>query len=163
MRMRARTNVAALAVGLAMLLFGAAAGWAFQVDQPLDDPALEARALHLHQQLRCLVCQGQAISDSNAELARDLRQIVRERIAAGETDAQVKQYLVARYGDFVLLNPPVKASTYVLWFGPALILLLGAAGVFFLLRRSRGRAVAAAPLSADERRRVEALLDDDDS
>ena len=95
--------------------------WAFGADDALDDPALEARALKIHDELRCPVCQGQAISDSNAELARDLRLIVRERIAAGDSDEAVFDYLSDRYGDFILLRPRVKPANYVLWFGPVLI------------------------------------------
>lgn len=91
----------------------------------LSDPALEARARSLQKELRCLVCQGESLDESNAELARDLRRIIRERIAAGESDQAVKDFLVARYGDFVLMRPPVKSGTYFLWFGPVLLLLVG--------------------------------------
>ena len=103
-------------------------------DEQLRDPALEARAAKLSRELRCVVCQNQTIDDSDAPLARDLRIILRERLAAGDTDAEAKAYLVARYGDFVLLNPPMKASTIALWFGPLAALALGGAGVFFYLR-----------------------------
>ena len=136
---------------------------AFTPDEPLADPALEARAQALHDELRCMVCQGQSIGDSDAALARDMRAIVRERIAAGESDADVRGFLTDRYGDYVLLDPPVKPETYVLWFGPAAVFVVGAAIAFTLLRRARASArdAGAAPLSGEERRRLDALLDDD--
>jgi cytochrome c-type biogenesis protein CcmH len=127
--------------------------------EQLADPALEARARVLSKELRCLVCQNESIDDSNADLARDLRRIVRERLVAGDGDGAVKQYLVARYGDFVLLEPPVKLKTYALWFGPAAVLALGALGVLVFFRRRRALPAAPPPLSADEQRRVAALLE----
>ena len=138
-------------------------GSAFTPDEPLADPALEARARALHEELRCMVCQGQSIGDSDAALARDMRAIVRERIAAGESDDAVRGFLTDRYGDYVLLDPPVKPETYALWFGPAAVFVAGAAIAFALLRRSRAsaRGAEATPLSAEERRRLDALLDDD--
>jgi cytochrome c-type biogenesis protein CcmH len=127
----------------------------------LADPALEARARDISKGLRCLVCQNQSIDDSNADLARDLRVLVRERLTAGETDDQVVAFVTARYGDYVLLEPPFKPATYVLWLGPAAILLAGGGAVaMFLRRRRRGAAREAPPLSDDERRRIERLLDD---
>jgi cytochrome c-type biogenesis protein CcmH len=127
----------------------------------LADPALEARARALSQELRCLVCQNQSIDDSNADLAHDLRVLVRERLTAGDSDAQVLAYLTSRYGDYVLLRPPVEPATYLLWFGPPALLLLG--GIVILIgwrRRAASSAVAAAPLSADEQRRLADLLDE---
>ena len=158
---------ASLALGLALW---ASAPLAFSPDEPLADAVLEARARALHEELRCMVCQGQAISDSDAELARDMRAVVRQRIADGETDEQVLDYLAGRYGDYILLDPPVKPATYALWFGPAGAFLLGAGLIFFaVMRRSRraragagGEVEGAAPLSAEERRRLEALLSDGD-
>jgi len=137
--------------------------WAFGADDALDDPALEARALKIHDELRCPVCQGQAISDSNAELARDLRLIVRERIAAGDSDEAVFDYLSDRYGDFILLRPRVKPANYVLWFGPVLIFAAGAGGlwVFVRRRRRRGADSTPAPLSEAERQELESLSRDD--
>src|SRR5689334_25446908 len=94
--------------------------------EKLADPAREARAVALQKELRCLVCQGQSLDESNAPLAADLRRLIRSHIAAGETDAEVKRYLVARYGDFILMRPPLEGDTLVLWLGPVVILLMGA-------------------------------------
>ena len=146
------------------LTLAAAGAVAFSPDEPLADAALEARARALHGELRCLVCQGQSIANSNAGLAQDMRAIVRERLVAGESDEQVRGFLVDRYGDFVLLDPPVKPETYALWFGPAAVFVAGAGLVYALLRRARAGASGARPeqpLSAEERRRLDALLDDD--
>src|SRR5918994_5117565 len=106
-------------------------------DEILQDPALEQRARDLSKQLRCLVCQNQSIDDSDADLARDLRRIVREQLVAGRSDAEIIDYLTARYGDFVLLKPPVKPATWGLWFGPALVLVGAGAGIVLYLRRRR--------------------------
>ena len=133
---------------------------AVTADTPLAEPRLEARAITLHKVLRCLVCQNQSIHDSNAALARDLRRIVRERIAAGASDEAVIEFVVARYGDWVLLRPPFKAKTLVLWLGPAVILVLAAAGVLAYFRHRRTAPAAAAPLTDEERRRLDALLDE---
>jgi len=145
------------------LMLSAGPSVAFSPDQSLDDPELEARARALHAELRCMVCQGQSISDSDASLARDMRAIVRERIAAGASDDEVRGFLTDRYGDYVLLDPPVKPETYALWFGPAAVFVAGAGIAYALLRRARAvaREAGAAPLSAEERRRLDALLDDD--
>ena len=139
---------------------------AFSPDEPLEDPALEERAQELNEALRCLVCQGQSIADSNAELARDLRVLVRERLAAGDSNDEVTSYLTDRYGDFILMSPPVKSATYALWFGPAAALVIGGGAVFYLFRRARARGGPSAsgtpvPLSEDEQRQLDALLDDD--
>ena len=127
-------------------------------DEMLDDPALEARAREISRDLRCLVCQNQSIDDSNASLARDLRLLVRERLKAGDGDAEVVDYIVRRYGDYVLLKPPFKASTYVLWLGPAAILLAAGAGIAVHLRARRRTAPGDAPLDEEERRRLDRLL-----
>lgn len=138
------------------------ASFAVGVDRDaLDDLALEARAHEVMKSLRCLVCQNQSIEESNADLAKDLRRIVRQRIAAGDSDDEARAYLVARYGDWVLLKPPFKLSTYVLWFGPLLLLVLGAKGVVGFFRR-RTREIEPEPLSAAERERLAALLEGDD-
>jgi cytochrome c-type biogenesis protein CcmH len=128
-------------------------------DEILADPVLEQRARDLSKQLRCLVCQNQSIDDSDADLARDLRRIVREQLVAGRTDEEIIDFLTARYGDFVLLKPPVEPATWGLWFGPALVLLIGAVGIAVYVRRRSAPPEASTPqLSADERRRLEALL-----
>ena len=154
-----RARLALLAFAAA--LFIGAAALAFQVDEPLPDPAQEARARELAKVLRCLVCQNQSIAESNAPLARDLRQIVRERIAAGESDDQVVDFLVIRYGDWVLLEPPLRMTTILLWIGPFAALALAAGGVYLALGRRRGRVAAeAAGLSDAEAARLAELLDD---
>jgi cytochrome c-type biogenesis protein CcmH len=145
-----------LALVLAFLLAGGAAR-AVEPNEMLKDPALEARARSISQEIRCLVCQNQSIDDSNADLARDLRVIVRERLKAGDSDPQVRDYLVARYGDFVLLDPPFKTKTLVLWAGPGLLLLLGAGVIAFAARRRRIAAVVPPPLSDHERQRLAEL------
>ena len=130
-------------------------------DERLADPALEARARALSQELRCMVCQNQSIDDSNADLAHDLRVLVRERLSAGDSDAQVLAYLTSRYGDYVLLKPPIKPTTWLLWFGPPLLLLAGGAAMLLAWRRRRSDAPAgSAPLSADEQARLARLLDE---
>ena len=123
------------------------------------DPVKAARAVKLAEKLRCLVCQNQTIADSNAELANDLRGQIREQIAAGKSDDEILDYMVARYGDFVLYQPPLKMTTVLLWGGPALLVLLGATILFRNLRRARP---AEAPLSDEERERARRLLDGDD-
>ena len=152
-------------LGALWLALTAGAAGAFSLDTPLADPALEARARALHAALRYPVCQGQSIAGSDAGLARDLRAIVRERLAAGATDGEVRAFLVERYGDYVLLEPPVKPATWALWFGPAAVFVAGT-GLAWLLLRRRARAGGpgaeeATPLSAEERRRLAALLDDE--
>jgi cytochrome c-type biogenesis protein CcmH len=152
------------AVAAALILSLAAPAFAVQPDEVLKDPAMEARAREISKELRCLVCQNQSIDDSNAPLARDLRVLVRERLVAGDDDSGVLGYITARYGDYVLLRPPFKASTYVLWIGPVVVLLLGALGAALFLR-GRNRAVTAgdteAPLTPEERRRLDKLLRED--
>jgi cytochrome c-type biogenesis protein CcmH len=143
-------------IALAMLLAADLAS-AVEPGEMLKDPALEARARAISKEIRCLVCQNQSIDDSSADLAHDLRLIVRERLTAGDSDRQVMDYLVARYGDFVLLDPPVKMKTIFLWGGPPLVLLLGIAIMVGAARRRR--AVVAAPLSEEERQRLARLLD----
>ena len=138
---------------------------AVQPDEILDDPVLEERARVLSKDIRCLVCQNESIDSSNAELAKDLRVLVRERLVAGDSDQQVLDYLVDRYGDFVLLRPPFKPQTYLLWFGPAAILLLGGLAVaayFRQRRREAGAGPAPTPgLSDEEQKRLSDLLKDE--
>lgn len=145
----------ALFVLLAVLPARAAIG----PDEILSDKAMEARAREITKQLRCLVCQNQSIDDSNAPLARDLRLLVRERLKAGDSDAATLAYVVARYGDFVLLRPPVKATTWLLWFGPLALLLGGALFLWTRVRRKHAAPAAPAPLSEDERKKLAAIME----
>ena len=145
----------ALLLSLWLLLPLAVCG---QTAQPMpQDPLTNKRAVQLAEELRCLVCQNQTIADSNAELAVDLRSQIREQIAQGKSDRQIMDYMVERYGDFVLYRPPLKATTLFLWFGPPLLLLLG---LVFLLRYLKGRRqrVEKVPLSDSERREAGSLL-----
>ena len=144
---------AMFAVALALC---ASAAQGFENDTPLADPALEARAVALARELRCLVCQNQSIAESDAPLARDLRALVRKRVADGDSDAEVEAFVVARYGDFVLLRPPFKPRTWALWLGPPLILL--AAALALARMRMRRRASPPPPLNAAERDRLAALV-----
>lgn len=148
----------ALATLLLALALAAAAG-AVEPQEQLADPALEARARTISQELRCPVCQNESIDDSNADLARDLRRIVRERLTAGDTDDQVVGFITARYGDYVLLRPPLRAGTLALWFGP--VALLVAAIIAMTLRRRRRAKAEPAPLSSEEDRRLARLLDEE--
>ena len=122
------------------------------------DRVQQKRAVELSENLRCLVCQNQTIADSNAELAQDLRRQVREQIAQGRTDSEIVAFMVQRYGDFVLYNPPLKATTLLLWFGPGVLLL---AGIVALIRNVRARRRGAEPrgLTQEEQRRATELLD----
>ena len=148
---------------LALPCFAALPGHAAtNPDEILQDPALEQRARGLSKQLRCLVCQNQSIDDSDADLARDLRRIVREQLVAGKSDAEIISYVTARYGDFVLLKPPVEPATWGLWFGPALVLVIAAAGLVVYVRARAGRPDHRPPdLNPEERRRLDALLRED--
>jgi len=147
----------------AMVLAWATLGSALAVtpDEMLKDPALEARARALSTGLRCMVCQNQSIDDSDADLAHDIRVLLRERITAGDSDAAVVNFLVARYGDFILLKPPVNAKTILLWAIPFATLALGGVAIFFASRRRRATAAAPVPLSEEEQQRLERLLAED--
>ena len=150
-----RRFLAALAV---LSLLAATARAAVDPAEMLADPALEARAREIGKELRCLVCQNQSIDDSDADLARDLRRVVRERLAAGDSDEAVLRWIVDRYGAFVLLRPPVEPATWLLWFGPPA--LLATAGLGIVLLRRRTPAASAPPeLDPAERARLEHLLD----
>jgi cytochrome c-type biogenesis protein CcmH len=138
------------------LAFAALPALAVQPDEMLADPALEARARALSAQLRCMVCQNESIDDSDAPLAKDLRVLVRDRLKAGDTDEAVKTFLVSRYGDFILLKPPLEWRTVVLWSAPFVLLVLG--GGCIILSSRRRRMAAPADLSADEQARVEEIL-----
>lgn len=118
-----------------LLLFFATSSYAVEPDEILSDPVLEARARDISSNLRCVVCQNEAIDTSNSGVARDLRLLVRERLVAGDTDDQVYDYVVARYGDFVLFRPPWKPSTYALWLSPIFAALIGVLAVFGIFRR----------------------------
>jgi cytochrome c-type biogenesis protein CcmH len=131
---------------------------AVEPGEQLKNPALEARARHVSSGLRCLVCQNETIDESNASLAHDIRIFLRERLTAGDTDEQAVKAIVDRYGEFVLLEPPVKPATYVLWFGPLAILLGGLLGGLVWLRRRSDMTEATTPLTADERRRLDTIL-----
>ena len=128
-------------------------------DEMLKDPALEARARSLSQELRCMVCQNQSIDDSEAPLAHDLRVLVRDRLKAGDSDSQVLDYLVARYGEFVLLKPRFEMRTLLLWGLPPLALVAGAIGLMAALRRRRLDTAQPTPLSAAEQRRLATLVE----
>ena len=134
---------------------------AVQPGEILADPKMEARARDISAELRCLVCQNQSIDDSDAALARDLRMLVRERLKAGDSDTQVRDYLVARYGDFILLKPPFKMETLLLWLTPFAVLLAGAGALLAFTRRRPVEAATAQSLSEAEKNRLQALLSRD--
>jgi len=151
--------------GLAMVL-GSPAAYAVQPDEIMSNPMQETRARDLSRELRCMVCQNQSIDDSEAPLARDLRLLVRERIAAGDSDAQVIDFLVARYGEFVLLKPRFERHTLLLWLVPPLVLIGGGLALWtHSRRRSQAAATEAATgaLTGDEQARLAALMSDDAS
>jgi cytochrome c-type biogenesis protein CcmH len=131
---------------------------AVQPDEIMADPAKEARARELSRELRCMVCQNQSIDDSEAPLARDLRLLVRERIASGDSDAQVIEFLVARYGEFVLLKPRLERQTLLLWAVPPLVLVVGGLALWIEARRRRTQAGAQPPLTPEEKARLARLL-----
>ena len=145
-----------------VLLLGALPARAVEPSERLADPGLEARARTISGELRCLVCQNESIDESDADLAHDIRMLVRERLSAGDTDAQTIQAVVNRYGAFVLLKPPVEPATYVLWYGPPVLVVLGLIGTAFWLRRRQAAPAEVAPLSAEESRRLAGLLRDNE-
>lgn len=130
---------------------------ALDPQERLSDPALEARAKEIGQGLRCLVCQNESIEDSNADLARDLRRIVRERVMAGDSDNTIFDYVVSRYGEFVLLTPPLRTGTLALWFGPSILLV----GAFAWLMLRRGTQLSPQPLSEEESDTLNQLLENE--
>jgi cytochrome c-type biogenesis protein CcmH len=142
---------------LLLLLSMTASVAAGQARPMAEDPVLEERVMNLSRELRCLVCQNETLADSRADLAVDLRNEIREQMKAGKTDQEIIAFLTARYGDFVLYRPPVKAATYLLWFGP-FVLLLGGLLILFRYVRQRRQLITEEPLSADQRRDAEALL-----
>jgi cytochrome c-type biogenesis protein CcmH len=143
---------------LALALLFSASAFAVQPNEVLKDPALEKRAREISAGLRCLVCQNQSIDDSDAQLAKDLRLLVRERLVAGDTDGEVESFLVQRYGEFVLLKPTFGAHTLLLWLTPALVLVLGGIGAYAAVRR---RPQPAAALNEEEQKALESLLERD--
>ena len=159
--MRPVRKLIAISFVLLMTAFAAPSARAVQPDEIMSDPAKEVRARDLSRELRCMVCQNQSIDDSDAPLARDLRLLVRERIAAGDSDTQVIDFLVARYGEFVLLKPRLKPQTLLLWLLPPLALVGGGFALWIHSRR-RSRSVASDPallkLTADEEARLERLI-----
>lgn len=142
-------------LALAMLLLLSVPALAVRPDEMLADPGLEARARTISEGLRCLVCQNQSIDDSDADLAHDLRVLVRERLTAGDTDDQVRAYLVARYGEYVLLNPVIAPHTLLLWVAAPVVLVIGGIVVFIGSRRKRVAGQAA--LTEDEAKAIEEL------
>jgi cytochrome c-type biogenesis protein CcmH len=155
-----RQRVGSLGAGIALLAVLAGPAHAVQPDEVMKDPALETRARALSGELRCLVCQNESIDDSEAPLARDIRILIRERIGKGESNDSVRAYLVSRYGDFVLLKPPFKPETLLLWLSPVLTLGLGVAAALYARRRAPN---ATPRLSEDEEARLAALTNGDAS
>ncbi len=157
-----RPSIRVMLVCLVLAVAPTQAAWAVTPDEMLTDPALEARARDVSQLLRCVVCQNQSIDDSSAPLAKDLRILVRERLTAGDSNAKAIDFIVARYGNFVLLKPPMQLNTVLLWFGPALLLALAAFGLVRTLRGQSAPAAtdAAAPLTKDDEARLAKLLAD---
>ena len=154
--MTARVSLASLVLLLGRLFAGSA--FAVKPDEVLSDPALEARARTLSEGLRCMVCQNQSIDESDADLARDLRILVRQRLVAGDTDQQVMDYVVSRYGEFVLLKPRFSLSNALLWGTPVLLLLAG--GIFIVLTARSRRSTATKALTAEEQAALDKMLRD---
>ena len=148
------------AIALVLAIIASSSSLAVQPEEMLKDPKLEARARELSRELRCMVCQNQSIDESEAPLARDLRLLVRERLSKGDTDQQVLDFLVARYGEFVLLKPPLESKSIILWALPPVALLAGAISLFFAVRRRRTVQLEPATLSIEERRRLSTLVDE---
>ena len=144
-------------LAIIFLFFASLPAYAVNPDEVLADPALEARARALSAELRCMVCQNQSIDDSNADLAKDLRLLVRERLKDGDTDEQVLDYLVSRYGEFVLLKPRLSEHTLLLWGMPVFLVLVGGAILLFQMRK-RPQSSSVAVLSDDEQRKLDAIL-----
>ena len=156
-------SVIVICLLLAGLLFQSTAALAVRPDEVLDDPGLEARARAISAELRCMVCQNQSIDDSDADLARDLRILVRDRLKAGDSDRQVMDYVVSRYGEFVLLRPSFSARNFLLWAMPVIVLVIGGAGFFAYVRRGAKTVPAtSAQLSADEQERLAKILNEGD-
>lgn len=153
-------QVSALFVVLLLVLGSVPSLQAVEPDEVLSNPKLEERARLLSKEFRCLVCQNQSIDDSDASLAKDLRVLIRDRLSKGDSDQQVIDFVVGRYGEFVLLKPAFKPHTYILWFGPFLILIAGIFGVVLLIKRQKSaqKAPATKPLSASEKAKLKKIL-----
>lgn len=149
-----------MAAGLALAATLAASTFAVEPEERLDDPALEARARAISQELRCVVCEGEMIDNSNADIARDLRLLVRERLVAGDSDEEVKDYIAERYGEYVLMRPRFNKRNLALWAGPFALLLIGGGLAIFFVRRQRDEAAAASePLTAEEQAELARVLE----
>lgn len=157
--MSSRKRLSLILLALATLAASfAGTAWAIRPDEVLANPRQEQRARAIGRELRCLVCQNESIDDSDADLAHDLRVLVRQRLVAGDSDDQVKNYIVARYGNYVLLKPPFLAETYLLWLGPALLLMAAAGAAVFFYRHGATQHNSPS-LSPEEQRRIAALID----
>lgn len=156
-----RRLLTALLVCLGLVLGGTAA-LAVLPDEMLKDPALETRARALTTGLRCVVCEGQSVDDSEAGIARDIRILVRERLKAGESEPAIRHFLVARYGNYILLEPPLAPQTLLLWITPALALLLGGVSIALAVRRSSRSRIEPATLAPGEAARLRALMSGED-
>lgn len=161
MKSRPSAILSAAAIALPLLMGGLTGpAWAIRPDEVLASPALEARARAIGSQLRCPVCQNESIDDSDADLAHDLRLLVRQRLLAGDSDEQVRQYMVARYGTYVLLKPPFNINTLFLWLGPFAFLACAAGAAATFYQRNATRPAETSLLSPDESRRLAALIGD---
>ncbi len=158
MSRRAANALATALLALALFLGGAGGAWAVKPDEMLKDPALEARARAISAGLRCLVCRNESIDESNADLARDLRLLVRERLKAGDTDQQVIDFIVQRYGEYVLLRPTMRGANLILWIIGPVLFAAGLVGAFLYLRR-RQQQPPPAPLTPEEEAALERLLE----
>ena len=158
--MASRGILSTVLLGIAVCLLLAGPAKAVQPDEVLPDPALEARARAISEGLRCLVCQNQSIDDSAAPLAKDLRLLVRERLKAGDTDQQIEDFVVARYGEFVLLKPRFEPHTLLLWFATPAVFLLALLLIALAYRRRKTAQEQPAPLSVNEQQRLNNLLDE---
>lgn len=144
---------------LVFVLFSVGSGLAKEAESLAQDPVVEQRLIAISEELRCLVCQNESLAGSHADLAQDLRRELRVMIKDGKSDAEIKDYMVSRYGDFVLYRPPFKPLTWMLWLGPFLLIGVGVSALLRYLRR-RGRSIDVKPLTDEERSRAQAILDE---
>lgn len=155
-----RIRLTALFVALALSCLSSGAALAVNPSEMLADPALEARAREISKGLRCVMCRNQSIDDSNAKIAHDMRVVLRERLAAGDTDAEARNYIVSRYGQYVLLKPPFSTTTLLLWFGPVILLALALLGFGRFFRRSAREPTEPPELDLSDKAIVDSLLKD---